>query len=64
MTITVTMADIRSARMCSGGTRDFFRRHGMDWNKFLSEGLPEQDFIQTGDAMAMQVVKKARERHG
>lgn len=62
--VIVTMADIRSCRMCSGGTRDFFKRHGMDWNKFLSDGLPEEDFIATGDAMAMQVVNKARERHG
>lgn len=64
MTIIVTMKDIRACKMCSGGTRDFFVRHNMDWNKFLSEGLPEEDFIATGDAMAMQVVKKARERHG
>lgn len=63
-TIIVKMADIRSAKMCSGGTRDFFKRHGMDWNKFLAEGLPEEQFIATGDAMAMQVVEKARERHG
>lgn len=60
----VTMKDIRACRMCSGGTRDFFKRHDMDWNKFLAEGLPESEFIRTGDAMAMQVVEKARERHG
>lgn len=54
------MKHIRKAKMCSGGTRDFFKRHGMDWNKFLSEGLPEEDFIATGDAMAMEVVKVAR----
>lgn len=64
MSVIVTMKDIRSAKMCSGGTRNFFKRHGMDWNKFLTEGLPEEDFIRTGDAMAMQVVEKARERHG
>lgn len=62
--VIVTMQDIRACLMCSGGTRDFFRRHDMDWNKFLSEGLPEDVFIATGDAMAMQVVRKARERHG
>lgn len=48
--------------MCSSGTRDFFKRHNMDWNKFLKEGLPEDDFIKTGDAMAMQVVEAARGR--
>jgi hypothetical protein len=64
VTVIVTMKDIRAVRMCSGGTRDFFKRHGMNWNTFLAEGLPEEQFIATGDAMAMQVVEKARERHG
>jgi hypothetical protein len=56
------MKDIRACRMCSGGTRTFFKRHDMDWNKFLAEGLPEEDFIATGDAMALQVVEAARGR--
>jgi len=64
MSVIVIMKDIRSVKMCSGGTRRFFKRHGLDWNKFLSEGLPEEDFIGTGDAMAMQVVERARLRHG
>lgn len=62
MTVIVTMKDIRSCKMCSGGTRAFFTRHGMDWNKFLKEGLPEDQFIATGDAMAMKVVEAARGR--
>ena len=56
------MKDIRSAEMCSGGTRAFFKRHDMDWQKFITEGLPEEDFIRTGDAMALAVVKIANER--
>lgn len=62
MTVIVKMRDIRACKMCSGGTRDFFARHGMDWNLFLKEGLPEEQFIATGDAMAMQVVEAARGR--
>lgn len=60
--VTVTMRDIRAAKMCSRGTRDFFIRHGMDWDKFLKEGLTEDHFIKTGDPMAMQVVEVARGR--
>jgi hypothetical protein len=60
----VTMKDVRACRMCSGGTRDFFKRHNMDWSRFVAEGLPEEDFIATGDAMAMKVVETARERQG
>lgn len=56
------MKDIRACRMCSGGTREFFKRHGMDWNKFIKDGLPEEEFIATGDSMAMQVVEAARGR--
>lgn len=62
MSVIVTMKDIRSCRMCSGGTREFFKRHGMDWNKFIKDGLPEEEFIATGDSMAMQVVEAARGR--
>ena len=60
--VIVRMKHIRACLMCSGGTREFFIRHNMDWNKFLSEGLPEEEFIKTGDAMALQVVEAAR--HG
>lgn len=62
MTVIVTMKDIRATRMCSGGTRDFFKRHGMDWSRFVKDGLPEEEFIATGDAMAMKVVETARGR--
>lgn len=58
--VIVTMKHIRLARMCGPGTRNFFKKHNMDWHKFAREGLPEEDFIATGDAMAMQVVEVAR----
>lgn len=62
--VIVIMQDIRTAKLCSSGARGWFARQGMDWNKFLSEGLPEEQFIATGDANALRVVKAARERHG
>lgn len=62
MTVMVTMKDIRAAKMCGGGTRRFFKKHGMDWQEFSKNGLPEEQFIATGDAMAMQVVEVARGR--
>lgn len=58
----VYMSDIRAAKMCSKGTRDFFMRHNMDWTTFLKEGLPAEEFIRTKDAMALQVVEVARGR--
>ncbi|WP_443612769.1 hypothetical protein [Acinetobacter pseudolwoffii] len=54
------MSDIRKAKMCSGGTRAFFLRQGWDWQDFLKNGRAAQDFIDTNDAMALQVVEVAR----
>lgn len=59
---TVWMSDIRRARMCSRGARDFFVRHGLDWNKFLHEGIPAEELWNTGDPMAQEVVRVAQER--
>jgi hypothetical protein len=58
--ILVTMRHVRAAQMCSRGARAFFDRHGLDWQKFLAEGLPVEVIEKTGDAMALQVVKVAK----
>lgn len=60
--VIVTMQHVRQAKLCSHGTRQFFRRHGLDYQKFLSEGLPAETIEATGDAMALQVVEVARGR--
>lgn len=56
----IYMSDIRKARMCASGTRAFFLRQGWDWQDFLKNGRDAQDFIDTNDAMALQVVEVAR----
>lgn len=56
----IYMSDIRKAKMCSGGTRAFFLRQGWDWQDFLKNGRDAQDFVDTKDAMALQVVEVAR----
>lgn len=53
------MSDIRKAKMCSSGTRAFFLRQNWDWQDFLKNGRDAQDFIDTKDAMALQVVEVA-----
>lgn len=58
----VTMRHIREAKFCSRGTRAFFQQHGLDWNKFLKEGIPSKELIETGDVMALQVVRVANGR--
>lgn len=60
--VIVTMRDIRQAKMCSGGPRTFFARHGLDWSDFLTNGIPASKLLETGDAMAEIVVEIARGR--
>jgi hypothetical protein len=57
--VIVRMVHIRQAKMCSNGTRDFFNRHGLDWQEFLKEGVDAEKLRATGDAMALKVVKVA-----
>ena len=58
----IYMFDIRRAKMCSSGTRAFFLSQGWDWQDFLKNGRDAQDFIDTKDAMALQVVEVANGR--
>lgn len=58
----VTHRDLQAMRYCNKGTREFFQRHGLDWSRFIKEGLPEEEFIATGDHMALKLVEFAREQ--
>lgn len=60
--LIVTVRDMRAARMCAGGAREFFARHELDWAGFLRDGISAARLIETGDAMAQQVVEVARGR--
>lgn len=58
--LLVNMRHVRQAKMCSRGARAFFERHNLDWQKFLEEGLPVEQIEATGDAMALEVAKVAK----
>lgn len=59
-TLIVTMKDVRAAKGCSRGARMFCQTHGIDWNSFLKEGIPASVLTATGDAMALNLVKVAK----
>ena len=61
---TVTHQHLREIGYCNRGARLWFQRHGLDWSAFLRTGLPCETFEATGDAMALRLVKHARELHG
>lgn len=60
--LIIHMSDVRSVRMCSRGARDFFRRHDLDWEDFLKNGISAARLVATGDHMALQVVEATRGR--
>jgi hypothetical protein len=60
--IIVTMEDVRKAGMCSSGARAFFKRHDLNWNKFLEQGITAKELFPTQDAMALKVIEVARGR--
>lgn len=59
--LIVTIEHMRAAGYCSSGAREFARRHGLDWLGFVRDGIPVEQLLATGDAMAEQVARIANE---
>ena len=57
--VRIRMEHIRAAKMCSSGTRDFFKRYNLDWQDFLKNGIDAEEFRKTKNELAMQVVRIA-----
>ncbi|AMU97897.1 hypothetical protein [Xanthomonas citri] len=51
----------RRAGFCRSGARAFFQRHGLDWRGFVHNGIEAEQLEATGDALALALVKWARE---
>ena len=52
--------DRDGTRLCIPGLRAFCARHGFDWRQFLRQGVPISQLERIDDAMARQVVERAR----
>lgn len=68
MSVTVTLGHLHTVPAwegrtgyCHKGARLWFARYGMNWEKFVRDGLPADVFEATGDAMAQRLVAWARE---
>lgn len=57
----IRVNDVRRAGVCVNGLRAFFTQHGLDLHKFIEHGIEAERLLATGDAMAAEVVKQARE---
>lgn len=60
----VTLTHARKLGYCAQGMREFARIHGLDWQRFISHGLPAADLLATGDHMALEVVRVAQREEG
>ena len=58
----VTIHDLRASRLCFQGARPWFRRHELDWQAFLRDGLDAEVLAATGDALALRVIAVAEAR--
>jgi hypothetical protein len=59
MPVVVRIQHIRAQDHCIHGTRAWFKAHGLDWNVFLTEGLPAETFEAT-DHLGFEVAQVAR----
>lgn len=55
----ITIDDCRRY-YCCWGIRGWFRRHGLDFRRFLDEGIDAEEFVAKGDWRAQQVVEAKR----
>lgn len=58
--VIVRIDHVMSAGYCVRGARAFCATHGLDFRRFLDEGVAAEVLEATGDWMALQVVEKAR----
>lgn len=42
--IIITVQDAHQAGFCNKGARKYFKRQGLNWHKFVMEGLPLSAF--------------------
>lgn len=58
--VIVTIAHLRKAGMCTRTPRQWFAKHGLSWNDFVTHGIPESELLATGDSLAHPVIAIAR----
>lgn len=51
----------RRPGFCRGQSREWFRRHGLDWQVFIRDGIPAEQLLATGCGLAQALVDWARE---
>lgn len=60
----ITITDVRNAGHCVRGAKVWFNGQGLDFRAFLKNGIAEEDFLATGDGLAIEIVKHKQRRTG
>jgi hypothetical protein len=60
--LRVTVQDLRTARYCMAGARPWFRRHGFDWQAFLTHGIAPERLREADATLARPVIRAAAAR--
>jgi len=63
-TFLVKASDMRELHYCVKGAKKFAEKHGLDWKKFVTEGIPAEELLATNDAMAIAFIKHVEVRDG
>lgn len=60
----ITVDDMGSMRYCARGSRAFAKKHGLDFRKFIEEGIDADELVATGDGMAIELVERIKRERG
>lgn len=52
---------LRAAKICNKGAKNWWKHHSLDWSDFVSNGIAVETLESTGDKMALDVARIARD---
>ena len=58
----VILQDLRTARYCLAGARPWFKRHGFNWQDFLTHGIEAERLMAADATLAGPVIRAAEAR--
>lgn len=59
MSVKVLPRHVRAAKICMPGSRAWVRQHGLDWNKFVTEGFDSDMLLEINDPITNRAVAEA-----
>jgi hypothetical protein len=52
---------LRAEKICMAGARTWYKHHGLSFPQLLKDGTPVEELEATGDKMALDVARRARD---